>query len=93
MSETITITTPDGSFAAYLSRPAAAPAAAIVVVQEIFGINADMRQTCDELASHGFLAICPDLFWLLEPITRVPDLTNGIARSADSRSIHGNLSD
>ena len=73
MSETITITTPDGSFAAYLVRPAAAPAAAIVVLQEIFGINADMRKTCDELASHGFLAICPDLFWRLEPGVELSD--------------------
>ena len=76
MSETITITIPDGSFAAYLSRPAAAPAPAIVVVQEIFGINADMRQTCDELASHGFLAICPDLFWRLEPGVELSDKTD-----------------
>jgi carboxymethylenebutenolidase len=38
-----------------------------VVLQEIFGVNADIRETCDELASCGFLAIAPDLFWRHEP--------------------------
>lgn len=68
MGERIRIDVADGSFGAYLARPAAkAPAAAVVVAQEIFGINADMRQTCDELAAQGFLALCPDLFWRQEP--------------------------
>ena len=75
MSETITVTTPDGSFAAYLARPAVARAPAIVVCQEIFGVNADMRQTCDELASQGVLAVCPDLFWRLEPGVDLSDKT------------------
>ncbi|MCW5623530.1 MAG: dienelactone hydrolase family protein [Burkholderiales bacterium] len=67
MNSSITITTPDGSFSAYLAQPAATTAPAVVVCQEIFGINADMRTTCDELAAAGFLAVCPDLFWRLEP--------------------------
>ena len=58
MGERITIDTPAGSFAAYLARPAAAKAPAIAVMQEIFGINADMRETCDRLASEGFIAAC-----------------------------------
>jgi carboxymethylenebutenolidase len=65
----VTVTTPDGDFAAYVARPAdgGKPAPAIVVCQEIFGINADLRATCDELAGQGFIALCPDLFWRLEP--------------------------
>jgi carboxymethylenebutenolidase len=39
----------------------------VVVLQEIFGVNADLRQTCNELAAKGFLALAPDLFWRLEP--------------------------
>jgi carboxymethylenebutenolidase len=62
MNDTITIDTRDGSFSAYLARPAAASAPAIVVIQEIFGVNADLRDTCDELALQGYLAISPDLF-------------------------------
>jgi carboxymethylenebutenolidase len=53
----------DGVFNAYVSRPAMLPAAAVVVLQEIFGVNADVRATCDELAAAGFIAIAPDLFW------------------------------
>jgi len=58
-----------GRFGAYVARPprAAGPAPAIVVCQEIFGINADMRETCGELAEQGFIAVCPDLFWRQEP--------------------------
>jgi dienelactone hydrolase len=47
MSGTTRIVAPDGTFSAYVARPAVAPAPAIVVVQEIFGINADLRATCD----------------------------------------------
>ena len=55
----------DKSFQAYLARPAQMPAAAVVVVQESFG-NADLRKTCDDLATQGYVALSPDLFWRLE---------------------------
>jgi carboxymethylenebutenolidase len=67
MSEYITVRTPDGDYRAYLARPAARSAPAIVVLQEIFGVNADLRETCDELADKGYIAVCPDLFWRQEP--------------------------
>lgn len=59
------ITVPDGRFEAYVARPADAPESTpvVVVVQEIFGVNLDVRETCDELAVAGFIAIAPDLFW------------------------------
>jgi len=66
-SQYITIDTPGGSMQAYLARPKAAVAPAIVVLQEIFGVNADLRETCDELAAQGYFALSPDLFWRLEP--------------------------
>ena len=43
------------------------PASAVVVLQELFGVNADIRKTCDELAEQGFVAVAPDLFWRQEP--------------------------
>lgn len=77
MSETLTITTPDGSFSAYVARPQAAlaadPAPAVVVIQEIFGVNKVMRDICDGLAAQGFIAICPDLFWRIEPGIDITD--------------------
>ncbi|WP_421933734.1 dienelactone hydrolase family protein [Phenylobacterium sp.] len=71
--ETITLTTEDGQFTAYVARPAAAKAPAIVVIQEIFGVNAVMREIADGLAAQGYLAICPDLFWRIEPGIDITD--------------------
>lgn len=56
-----------GSFDAYLAEPAGTPSAAIIVIQEIFGVNPGIRQKCDEWAKAGYLAIAPDLFWRIEP--------------------------
>jgi len=67
MKDRITIEGRDGTFAAYIARPNALPAPAVVVLQELFGVNADIRKTCDELAEQGFVAIAPDLFWRQEP--------------------------
>lgn len=77
MGQRITLSVPDGSFAAYLATPDAANArgTAIVVIQEIFGINADMRETCDNFAREGFVAICPDLYWRQEPNVELTDKT------------------
>jgi carboxymethylenebutenolidase len=73
VGETVQITTPDGTFAAYLARPPAAKAPAIVVIQEIFGVNAVMRAIADDFAAQGYLAICPDLFWRIEPGIDITD--------------------
>jgi carboxymethylenebutenolidase len=67
MKDHITIEGHDGAFAAYIARPKTLPAPAVVVLQELFGVNADIRKTCDELAEQGFLAVAPDLFWRQEP--------------------------
>jgi carboxymethylenebutenolidase len=69
MSESASISTldDDGRFDAYIARPQGAPYAAIVVIQEIFGVNAGIRRKCDRLAEDGYLALAPDLFWRLEP--------------------------
>lgn len=64
-----TIETLDGSaqFDAYVATPQGTPKAAIVVIQEIFGVNAGIKQKCDKLAQQGYLAYAPDLFWRIEP--------------------------
>jgi len=67
MKDHITIEGRDGAFGAYISRPKTLPAPAVVVLQELFGVNADIRKTCDELAEQSFLAVAPDLFWRQEP--------------------------
>jgi carboxymethylenebutenolidase len=56
-----------GSFDAYIARPESAPKAAIIVIQEIFGVNAGIRQKCDNWAKAGYLTVAPDLFWRIKP--------------------------
>ncbi|CDZ76424.1 Carboxymethylenebutenolidase [Legionella massiliensis] len=63
----IKVESKDGTFNAYIARPKSLPAPAVVVLQELFGVNADIRKTCDELAMQGFIAVAPDLFWRQEP--------------------------
>ena len=86
MSETVDITTlsGDGSFKTYIARPAEEPKAAIVVIQEIFGINAGIRRKCDKLAEEGYLALAPDLFWRLTPgIELDPDIEPEMNKALD----------
>jgi carboxymethylenebutenolidase len=71
----VTIQGKDGSFTVYAAVPEVTPAPGIVVAQEIFGVNQVMRDTCDWLAGEGFLAVCPDLFWRIEPGIQLTDQT------------------
>jgi carboxymethylenebutenolidase len=57
----------DGGFNAYLAEPDGPPRGAIVVIQEIFGVNEGIRRKCDHWASLGYVGVAPDLFWRLEP--------------------------
>ncbi len=55
-----------GEFDGYLALPASGYGPGIVVLQEIFGVNSFMRSVADWYAAHGFVALCPDLFWRME---------------------------
>src|SRR6267378_157957 len=83
MKDRITIEGRDGAFGAYIARSKTLPAPAVVVLHEVFGVNTDIRKTCDELAEQGFLAVAPDLFWRQEPgvdlsVTSEPDWQHGL---------------
>ena len=56
-----------GVMGALVVHPRVARGGAVVVIQEIFGVNGTMRTVCDSVADMGFVAICPDLFWRLTP--------------------------
>jgi carboxymethylenebutenolidase len=75
MSEWTEIKGADGA-KAYIAKPAGAPRGAVVVIQEIFGVNAVMRGKADWLAREGYLAICPDLFWRIKPGIELTDQTD-----------------
>jgi carboxymethylenebutenolidase len=71
----------EGSFKAYRAVPEGTPRAAIIVIQEVFGINPGIRQKCDRLAAQGYLAIAPDLFWRLAPGVELnPDIPEELQR-------------
>lgn len=67
----VTIRAKDGAgeFVGYLSLPrgASGKVPGIIMMQQIFGVNAEMRQFTDDFAAQGYVAICPDLFWRIEP--------------------------
>ncbi len=67
MSETVQLTAADGFVCpAYVAQPPAAPRGAIVVLQEIFGVNSHIRSVVDGFAQQGYLAIAPALFHRLQ---------------------------
>jgi carboxymethylenebutenolidase len=68
MGQTVTLTASDGfKLGGYRADPASAPKAAVVVIQEIFGVNSHIRNICDRLANEGYAAIAPAIFDRIEP--------------------------
>jgi carboxymethylenebutenolidase len=83
MKDHITVKGHDGTFTAYIARPEELPAPAVIVLQELFGVNADIREKSDELAEQGFIAVAPELFWRQEPgvdlsVRSEPDWQHGL---------------
>jgi carboxymethylenebutenolidase len=74
----------DDSFEAYVAEPEGTPRAAIVVIQEIFGVNEGIRRKCDKWAEKGYFALAPDLFWRLEPGVELdPDVPDEFKQALD----------
>lgn len=72
----ITISSFDGkTFGAYCAQPAGGHGPGLIVIQEIFGVNANMRKVCDDFAAKGYIAVCPDLFWRQQPGVQLTDKT------------------
>ena len=64
-----------GTIPAYVARPDADSARAIIVIPEIFGVNEGIRRKCDDWAAEGYLAIAPDIFWRFAPgVELSPDI-------------------
>jgi len=81
----VTIPSADGGqFSAYLSAPGHARAQnpGIIAMQQIFGVNPEMRRLTDDFAAHGYVAICPDLFWRQQPgVQIVPGTDDAFAKA------------
>lgn len=82
----IEIPTLDGGerFSAYMAEPEGSSRGAIIVIQEIFGVNEGIRRKCDHWAELGYLALAPDLFWRLDPGVELnPDQEDEFKRALD----------
>lgn len=62
-------------FGAYCAMPPGGQGPGMIVIQEIFGINADIRKICDDYAAQGYIAVAPDLFWRQQPNVQLTDKT------------------
>lgn len=80
MAQTLSISTRHGRISAWLARPRDKPRGAVIVVQEIFGVNSHIRQVADRFANYGYLAIAPALYDALHPGTELGYDEAGIAR-------------
>jgi len=68
MGQDIKLTASDGfQLGGYRADPTGTPRAAVVVIQEIFGVNHHIRAVCDRLAGAGYVAIAPSIFDRIEP--------------------------
>jgi carboxymethylenebutenolidase len=78
---TISIETPGGgAFSGYLASPESGRGPGLLVLQEIFGVNAHIREVADRWAAEGYVALAPDMFWRLEPGVSLDYNEGGIKR-------------
>jgi carboxymethylenebutenolidase len=56
-----------GEFEAFCAVPESGSGPGMLVFQEIFGVNENIRGLCERLADSGFVALAPDMFWRIEP--------------------------
>lgn len=87
MGHWIELAAADGHrLAAWRSEPAGNPRGGLVVVQEIFGVNAHIRAVCDGYAADGYLAIAPALFDRIRPGIELGYANDDIAQGRDFKA-------
>ncbi|WP_119717985.1 dienelactone hydrolase family protein [Cognatilysobacter tabacisoli] len=83
MSQWLSLETPTGRIRAWRADPAIPPKGALVVVQEIFGVNAHIRAVCTEFAAHGYVALAPAFFDHFEHDVQLAYDADGVRRGKD----------
>lgn len=84
MGTQTTIRSNDGfELSAYRADPDGAPKGAVVVIQEVFGVNGHIRSVTDRYAQHGYVAIAPALFDRVEPGVELGYGADDIARGIE----------
>lgn len=78
-----------GLIPAYVVKPAGTPKAAIIVIQEVFGVNPGIRKKTEDWAAQGYLAVAPDVFWRQKPgIDLDPDVPEQFAKAIEHMMAH-----
>jgi carboxymethylenebutenolidase len=62
-----TVRANDGAFEAYVGNQKNVRGPALLLIQEIFGVNQTMRRLADDLSLLGYVVVCPDIFWRIKP--------------------------
>lgn len=87
MGSTIRATAADGhELSVYRADPAGAPRGAVVIVQEIFGVNGHIRTVCDDHAGQGYVAVAPALFDRVERGVELGYEADDVARGRELRT-------
>jgi len=89
MGEMLTLSSEDGHrLGAYRASPSGTPRGALVVVQEIFGVNSHIRKVTDGFAAEGYVSLAPALFDRVEP-----DFQTGYAQAdiESGRAVRGKI--
>ena len=79
----ISLRTRHGRIGGWESKPHRQPRGGLVVIQEIFGVNSHIRQVTDRFGAHGFHAVAPALFDLVEPRVELGYDEAGIAKGRE----------
>ncbi|MFM0596857.1 MULTISPECIES: dienelactone hydrolase family protein [Paraburkholderia] len=66
-SRWIDIPAGNDSFGGYLALPQGGKGPAVIIIQEIFGVNGHIRSIVEQYAHDGYVALAPDVFWRLQP--------------------------
>ena len=89
MGSFIDITAADGGrFKAYMTVPASGRGPGIVLCQEIFGVNAYVREVAELYAEEGYVVLAPDLFWRAEPNVELKE-----SEFTRARALRGKMDD
>lgn len=83
MAQHVALDTVHGRIGAWRADPPIPPKGALVVVQEIFGVNTHIRGVVERFAAHGFIAIAPAVFDLVEPGVALAYDEAGVARGRE----------
>lgn len=80
MGHAVSLSTPSGRISAWRADPPYPPKGALVVVQEIFGLNAHIRSVVERFAAHGYATIAPAIFDHIEPKLELAYDEAGVSR-------------